>query len=112
MGKYFNRIRFKEHRLHDNGIQGIYDVNEEFYVSICTGGGAYGWAVNYESYILRENRHSEWGDRFKTTFEVALCKRVGGDIVLIDGEEITPKQTYDEVEVFLSLVDERLSLMI
>lgn len=100
----FNNIKFEEHRLEGKGIHGIYPINENWYVSVCSGGGAYGDLNKYDRIALIDNDFSIWTNRIKSTFEVALCNKVQGDIELIDGEPIQTKLSVNDVELFIKKV--------
>ena len=81
MGDIFSKIKFKKHRLHEDGVHGFYHLNEDRYVSVCSGGGSYGKLEKVEYWILLSNRHGEWFDNMKSTFEVAYVDGKSGELM-------------------------------
>ncbi len=72
MGENFTNIIFKKHRLNEKGLHGIYRIDDNQYVSICTGGDSYGklYRVEYELFLAQ--LHGRWFKNIKSTFEVGL----------------------------------------
>lgn len=105
MGKNFGKIVFEKHRLHEDGVHGLYHIDEDRYVSVCTGGGSYGDMDKIDYWVLLTNKHDEWTNNLKSTFEVAFVNSKSGEIE--DGpygNQVEGKLTVELVEQFIEKV--------
>lgn len=103
MFEIFESIRFREHRLHEDGVHGIYEIDDKSYVSVCSGGGSYGKLNKIDYWILVKNKHKGWSNHLKSTFEVAYVDRESGE--LMNGEngnvvssELSPKDVEEIIK--------------
>ena len=104
MGENFSRIKFTEHGIHKDGLHGIYEIDEKTYVSVCTGGGAYSTLNKVDYWVLLANRHGEWSNSIKSTFEVAVVDRLNEDIVLFEGEPVYSELNVESVEEIIEKI--------
>lgn len=103
MGENFSNIKFKKHSLHEDGVHGIYKIDDDRYVSVCSGGGSYGKLEKIDYWIFLSNRQNEWFDNIKSTFEVAYVDNTTKELLtgpngnIIEGE-VTPQVVEDLIE--------------
>lgn len=112
MGENFSNIKFKKHRQNENALHGIYEIDEDRYVSVCSGGESYGKLDKVEYWIMLSNRHGEWFNNIKSNFEVAYVDKKSGELLdNPNGQQVTGECTPKLVEEFIEKIKQSEGLL-
>jgi hypothetical protein len=111
MGENFSKIKFKIHRLHEDGVHGFYELDKDHYLSVCSGGGSYGDLSKMDYWVLISNKHPQLLNKIESTFEVAVVNRKSNELMDgPNGDIVKGKCTLNDVEEIIKKVKQDMGL--